>query len=462
MSESVGSVTATPNPTVLDVLRTSPVGALVDTPVSDVISGLGLPQLPQLPAISLPDLSGLQMPTLPTIDLSTLIQPVISLLSAFGTGASSMGTELISIFSSVAKALTSAVDTSKQATSAVSSSWQGDAANAAQNKSNAVEADAPKVVAQGDQLKMILLEAERVVAEGYAEISGVISGFISSVIAGGVFLFSPPGIPFLITLATNAITDAGVIAARTRGELTVNTAQVVSAGMKIPITGAPNVGDLANLANQVTQAVQPFLSVGSTAVEKVAEKGSEVVSSSSSALSSVGTAGQQLVSALTTSNTNTDTSTTANKTTTTTNTDKTTDGKPLDTTTVKTDDSTGGGGGGIPNGMPMGAGLGSNPLNPSSGAKLPTAEGLGSGSPISRAGAQTEPVQSRSTTSMPGMSSGAGLANKNGDEESSGERTALVTGAHGDEVVGVIEGVSIPVVGAVEAVDEPPDKALTL
>lgn len=60
------------------------------------------------------------------------------------------------------------------------------------------------------------------------------------------------------------------------------------------------------------------------------------------------------------------------------------------------------------------------------------------------------------------MSSGAGLANKSGDEESSGERTALVTGAHGDEVVGVIEGVSIPVVGAVEAVDEPPDKALTL
>ncbi|WP_297616130.1 hypothetical protein [Nocardia sp.] len=428
--------------------------------MADVIKGLGLPQLPQLPAITLPDLSGLQMPTLPTIDPSTLIQPAISLLSAMGTGASSMGTELVSIFSSISKALTSAASTSSAATSAVSNSWQGDAAKAAESKSKQVEADVPVVTAQGDQLKVILFDAERAVAQGYALLSALISRFVTEVIADIAFLVTPAGLPALLLMVSDALSEAGVIAANTRAELTVHTAAAVTAGMKVPITGAPNVADVASLANQVTQMVQPFLSVGGTAAEKVVEKGSEVASSGSTALSSVGTAGQQLVSALTTSTTNTDTATTANKTTTTD--DKTTDGKPLDTTTVKADDSTGGGGGGIPNGMPMGAGLGSNPLSSPSGAKLPTGEGLGSGSPISRAAAQTEATQTRSTSGMPGMSSGAGLANKSGDEEASGERTALVTGAHGDEVVGVIEGVSIPVVGAVEAVDEPPDKALTL
>ncbi|MRH88645.1 hypothetical protein GFY24_14530 [Nocardia sp. SYP-A9097] len=451
-------MTTTPSPTVLDVIRTSPAGALVDTPVSDVISGLGLPQLPQLPAITLPDLSGFQMPTLPTIDPTTLIQPAISLLSSMGSGAASMGTELVSIFSSVSKALTSAASTSSAATATVSNSWQGDSANAAQVKSNEVETVIPTVDAQGQQLKVILLNAEATVAEGYAELSALIARFTAEVMAGIAFLVTPAGLPYLITMATDALSEAGVITAKTRGQLTVHTAEVTAAGLKIPVPGAPNAADVASLANQVTQAVQPFLSVGSTAVQKVVEKGSEVVSAGSTAASSISSAGQSVVSALTT-NTSKDTTTT-NKDTTTTNKDTTTtDGKPVDTTTLKTDDTTSGGG--IPGGMPMGSGLNSSPLSPYSG-KMPSGEGLGSGSPVSRVSSNNNETQTRSTTSMPGgMGSGAGLANK-GETESSGERTALVTGAHGDEVVGVIEGVSIPVVGAVEPVDEPPDKALTL
>lgn len=459
MTESVGVVTTTPSPTVLDVIRTSPVGAMVDTPVSDVISGLGLPQLPQLPAITLPDLSGFQMPTLPTIDPTTLIQPAISLLSSMGSGAASMGTELISIFSSVSKALSSAVSTSSAASAAVSNSWQGDAANSAQVRSNEVDSVNPTVNAQGQQLKVILLNAEATVAEGYAELSALIARFTAEVMAGIAFLVTPAGLPALIAMATDALSEAGVITAKTRAQLTVHTAEVAAAGIKIPVPGAPNVADVASLANQVTQAVQPFLSVGGTAVQKVVEKGSEVVSAGSTAASSIGSAGQSVVSALTT-NTSKDTTTT-NKDTTTTNQDTTTtDGKPVDTTTLKTDDTTTGGGG-IPAGMPIGSGLNSSPLSPYSG-KMSAGEGLGSGSPVSRVNSNNNETQTRSTTSMPGgMGTGAGLANK-GETESTGERTALVTGAHGDEVVGVIEGVSIPVVGAVEPVDEPPDKALTL
>ncbi|MEV6069802.1 hypothetical protein AB0L82_24915 [Nocardia sp. NPDC052001] len=460
MTESVGVVTTTPSPTVLDVIRTSPAGALVDTPVADVINGLGLPQLPQFPAIQLPDLSGIQMPTLPTIDPTTLIQPAISLLSAMGNGAASIGTQLISIFASVSKALTSAASTSSAATAAVSNSWQGDAAKAAEVKSKQVETVIPTVDAQGQELRTILLAAEATVAEGYGLLSALISRFVASVLADLPFLVTPVGVPVLVAMATDALSEAGTITANTRAQLTVHTANVAAAGIKIPVPGAPNIADAASLANQVTQAVQPFLNVGTTAVQKVVEKGSTVASSAASSASSISSAGQSVVSALT-SNTSKDTTTT-NKTTTTNPDDKTTtETKPVDTTLKTNDTTTTGGGGGIPGGMPMGAGLSNSPLSPYTG-KMPTAEGVGSGSPVSRVTSNNNETQTRSTTGMPGgMGTGAGLANK-GDTESAGERTALVTGAHGDEVVGVIEGVSIPVVGAVEAVDEPPDKALTL
>ncbi|WP_280406853.1 hypothetical protein [Nocardia carnea] len=44
-----------------------------------------------------------------------------------------------------------------------------------------------------------------------------------------------------------------------------------------------------------------------------------------------------------------------------------------------------------------------------------------------------------------------------------GSARGLVSAEHGDEVVGSIEGVAVPVVGAAESTSEPPpDKELTL
>lgn len=62
---------------------------------------------------------------------------------------------------------------------------------------------------------------------------------------------------------------------------------------------------------------------------------------------------------------------------------------------------------------------------------------------------------------------GAGAARANEAATSEGVRANLVTEQHGNEVVGDIEGASLPVVGAAERVTEPldgdsPDKALTL
>ncbi len=68
---------------------------------------------------------------------------------------------------------------------------------------------------------------------------------------------------------------------------------------------------------------------------------------------------------------------------------------------------------------------------------------------------------------MGGAAAGAAGARAQEDQTTEGMRGLLVTGQHGDEVVGAVEGVSMPVVGAPEQASgpldsDPPDKALTL
>jgi hypothetical protein len=62
---------------------------------------------------------------------------------------------------------------------------------------------------------------------------------------------------------------------------------------------------------------------------------------------------------------------------------------------------------------------------------------------------------------------GAGLARGGESSTAEGARSHLINAEHGNEVVGEIDGVSLPVVGTAERVSEPvigdsPDKALTL
>ncbi|WP_245547876.1 hypothetical protein [Nocardia pneumoniae] len=67
---------------------------------------------------------------------------------------------------------------------------------------------------------------------------------------------------------------------------------------------------------------------------------------------------------------------------------------------------------------------------------------------------------------MAGAAGAAGMA-RGGEQSTEGMRGMLVTGQHGNEVVGEIEGASVPVVGAADHISEPldsepPDKSLTL
>lgn len=446
-------MTSSPNPTVLDELRGSPIGPYLDTPVTDVLSHMGLPQLPQIPAITLPDLSGLQLPTLPTIDPTTLIQPVMSLLQSFGTGSlSNSGFNPATILTSLISALTSATSASKSATDKVMNTWTGDAATAAQDKSHAVEAQSGEVAAQGAQQHGILIAAEAIVGEGYAEMSALITQFIAQVTGAMALIMTPAGLPWLIATATETINAGMAIAAKTSLQLAGSTADIAAAGTKIMIAGAPIASNIGTLVNMVGTALQPVASVAPTVAEKVVEKGASVVSSGVSDISSALSNGNK------TTTTNTDTNKTTTTTTPTNTTTKTDDTKKTgDPSTTKND-----GTGGSPLGTILGGGVPTTatPASTLGSSRIPTGEvtsGAGVPKTVTEANGRT------TATTSPSMT-GAGAAGRAGaaDEESTSDRSGLVTGAHGDEVVGVIEGVVLPVVGAIEAIEEPPDKALTL
>ncbi|MFE3188700.1 hypothetical protein ACFXHA_06795 [Nocardia sp. NPDC059240] len=445
------------NPTVLDELRSSPIGPYLDTPVTDVLSNLGLPQLPQLPSISLPDLSGIQLPTLPTIDLTTLIQPVISMLQSFGTGTSSNSSfNPATIITDLISALTSATSQSKSATSTVLNTWTGDAAKAAEALSKTVEAQSGEVAAQGANQHGILITAQGVVATGNAQMVALIGDFITEVSGSIATLATPAGLPWLIATVIKTINLALGIVADTEAALAGPTADIAVAGTKIIIAGAPIAQNIGSLVSMVGTALQPITNALPTAAADVASKGATVVETGvkdiSSALSSSNTNSN--------TNTNTNTDTTKKTTTPTVTTTKTDDEKKTETPdTTKTD-----GGGTSPVSTLLGGGVPSTttPATTVGANRIPTGEVSTSGAGIPKT---TTEANGRSTaTTSPAMAGGAGAAGRAGaaDEESTSDRSKLVTGAHGDEVVGVIEGVVLPVVGAIEAIEEPPDKALTL
>ncbi|MFD3507578.1 hypothetical protein [Nocardia sp. NPDC058666] len=435
------------NQTVLDVLRNSPAGSMLDLPVPDVLTQLGIPQLPTIPQIS-----GLPEIALPSIDPTALIQPAVDLLSGFGTGASGGGFDISDVFSLMSGVLSDSSSATSQAVSKVSTGWQSDAAVKAQQKSLSVVDDIGNVQVQGTNQKAILLDAERVVAQGYAELSVVIAKFVAEVIAGIALLVTPAGIPTLLAMASQVIAEATVIAARTRGELTIKTAQIVAAGMKVPVTGAPTVADAAQLANLVMQSVQPLVSPATELATKVVEKGSAVVSGGSDMVSDAVSGLQSSISGIQTATNQNGQGTTA--------------GTPSAINGGTGADSTGGTGSGAGGGSGLGGLIGGSPATSPASSPLTRAPVSDTSSPTNRAAATSTSNaaatgRSAATPMMPGMG-GANRAGAAEDSAAGNVRTDLVTTAHGDEVVGNIEGVSNPVIGGVEVADEPPDKALTL
>ncbi|WP_327143728.1 hypothetical protein [Nocardia sp. NBC_01327] len=399
---STPEVPGLPDTTVADVLRGTALGPMLDRPINDILRDMGVSALPQLPPA--PPLPGL--PPLPVIDLSALTRPLTDLAQSFGTGQiSGASVDPMQVLSGVSSALQQVVSMASSLMSVASGLWQGQGATGAADKGAAAQSDALELQTQNVQQKTVLGGAATTVGVGAAQMAAIITKFVTAVTVSAPFLVTPPGQAFLLSMASETAAEATAVVAHTRAQLTVHSANMAVAGQKVAVTNAPTGVD------SLSQVTQLLSGLGTLA-------------------SSAGSGAQQLQSIAQTLTT-----------------------QPVDDTTAPVDQpiTTSGGiapGGAVPIGGGMGGVAGPAQLGQWTGTRSTAAPG---GSPAPAA----EPVAAqRAATTGPGMAppmgaAGAGLAPRDGDADGDGDiRSNLVTGEHGDDVVGELGNTGVPVVGA--------------
>ncbi|WP_280355361.1 hypothetical protein [Nocardia otitidiscaviarum] len=396
------------DPTVLDALRGTALGPLLDRPVNSILQDMGLPQLPDLPpAPPLPEL-----PPLPLIDLAALTRPLTDLASSFGTGqlGDTGGQDPIQALSGVASALQQAMTLATSIMQLASSLWQGAGATGAAEKGTAAASDAAELQAQGAQQKTVLAGAAGTVATGAASMAAIITKYITALAASAPFLVTPPGQIFVLTLTTETAAEATAVVAKTRAELTGHSASMTAAGEKVKVTNAPQGVDPMQHVSQLLGLVQPLMGMATTGAQTV----------------------KQLHDI-------------SQPTTQPEDEPRTTD---TESAGLATPEAMGGPVGAVAG---LGAAGAGTQLSQWSGARA--AAGTTPSAPAAVTESTTPATRTVGTggTGMVPMGAGAGLAARAGDADSGDHevRTQLVTSEHGDAVVGELGNTATPVVGAV-------------
>ncbi|MFI9412662.1 hypothetical protein [Nocardia gamkensis] len=439
------------DPTVLELLRGSALAPMLDMPVNDVLHSMGLPHLPEMPAfVQLPEL-----PPLPTIDLGALMRPLTDLASAFGTGqlgspppapvqagaaAPAPPADPTQLLQNVSTVMQTVMQVGSSLVQTLMTVWQGMAAMEAAKKAGAAQADADQLAAQSTQEKSVLTGAAGSVFTGAGLMSAVLAKFSTTMAFAPLLAASPGGQGFLVASAIEAMTEALAITAETKAELLGHSASMTQAGQKVPITNAPTGVKSAEQLTQLMSMITPLISTAG----QVAQSLGQLAAANPSLLAPIPISAPGGHEAA---------------------------GEPEEGVEAGQGE---GGAGGVSGGVPGAIAAAAAPLNPWPGTRV-AGGSLGSigGVPAAGTGAASTASTATSTTAagtgtgtgympMGGAMGGAGLA-RDGESTTDALRGQMVTGQHGDEVVGRIDGVSLPVVGAADTTSEPPpDKELTL
>nr|WP_181063457.1 hypothetical protein [Nocardia nova] len=446
---------------IVDLLRQSAMGSIVDRPVNDVLREMGLPGLPQLPpAPPLP-----QLPPLPVLDLHALTKPITDLASSFGTGklGAGPGADPTQVLSQVSAVLQTVVQLGTTAMQTAMSLWQGAGALSAAATSTQAAADGTAVAGQGAQMSLGTTAAAGSVFTGNALMTGITSKYLTSLAAAAPFIVTPPGQVFVLAMSAQTLAEALAVVTKTRVELTAHSAKMAHTGQKVKITNVPH--GVSNVAAQRVTVPQASLKsvAGTTSRLSATPSGMSLATNASSSNSAAGNATQyvaqalqmvQSLSAVGGTGAQAATSLTGRA------------AKPIAAPVAAAAGA--GAGAGAPGGIGAPAVGPSEMSSPLQAARTPS---------IMTEAAVTASTESAIVSSgtaggpgmMPMAPGAAGMARAASDSSGASDavRGQLVTAAHGNDVVGDIAGASLPVVGAADAVTtapdtEPPDKALTL
>ncbi|WP_067819116.1 hypothetical protein [Nocardia inohanensis] len=393
-------MTTPSDPTLSEVLRGTALGPMLDRPVNDILRDMGLPSLPEIPAMSV----SLELPPLPTLDLSVLTRPLTDLASSFGTGQLNTS-DATTALSNISSALQTVMSLVSSLASMASSDWSGDGATSAAAKGTQAAANTAELETQNVQQKTILTGAAGTVAVGTASMSAIIAKFVTGLTIAAPFLVTPAGQVFVLSLASETAAEATAVVASTKTQLGVHSASMSAAGQKVAVTNAPSSsGSMSQLTQMLT-----LLSSGVSALSSGAQ-------SAQSSLQSIA---------------------------------KTETAEPVasEAAAVTPGGSTGGAALSGAIGAISGA-AGSTPLG-----QLHNTRSAAASTPSAPAAEPAASTRGNTAALTPGMApmaaTGAGLAPRSGDAGDDEVHSNLVTAEHGDEVVGELGNTGVPVVGAV-------------
>lgn len=508
------------DPSISSLLRGSSLAPMMDQPVSHILQTLGLPQLPSLPPA--PPLPGL--PPLPQIDLSAIVRPLTDLASAFGTGqftggvhpavgvapapapsnppaannapavghppatnaappapaqgkpaapnapapaanspqpakpgapagstAPGSGTaahpnpDPTQVLQAISSGLQAILPLGTSALQMLMQLWQGQGSQQAASTGAQATASGGELATQSGTQKAVLGAGAGSVALGGAQMAAVMGKYLTTAAITAPFLAVPGGQAFLLEATVEAIAEALGVTINTRAQMAVHSANMTVAGKKVKVTTAPtgvktlpeNVSSSSSSSGSSLQQLMQLLSPASTLLSTGLQAGQQLA-----------TVGQSL--------------STANA------------AKPVaDNASGALEDSQGGSGGSSFGGGGFGGGGGAVAAMPAAAPLSPWSGNAPAGTTTPAAASTAvagEPVDSSPLGSSPMMPIGGGAmgATKSTTTASAmgdGGQTNLVTSTNGDAVVGPMEGVTQPVVGALaspQAIEAPPDKELTL
>lgn len=415
------------DPVILEALRSSPVGPVMDKPVDQILRDMGLPPLPLIPVPP-------EFPV-PTLDLAALVRPLTDLASTFGTGNFPSAPEVdpVQVLSQVSSVMETATQVGASALQLAAGLWQGQGAEAAAVKQAQLGADSTAVGIQSAQTSLRVAEATGSVSRGAFTMTAIITKYLTSVAMAAPFLGTGAGQVFLAASTAETMAEALACIAQTRGELGVHSAQLTATGAKVPVTDAPSSGDATQLLSQAMQIVPGLLKTVASGAKAFTQTASRPLADTTLA---------QHTSALDLD-------------------DVPLGAGPRGTVAF----STAGGPGGP-------AGPGPRPLAPWPGGTAPGSPGsTGPTATSSPSPTGSSPAVSPGRGASPGFlpTGGAGaMARGAGDSVTSTMQAQLASSANGNEMVGETDTATPPVIGAEthpsapEFDGPPPDKALIL
>ncbi|MFZ2530695.1 MAG: hypothetical protein WAX14_24095 [Rhodococcus sp. (in: high G+C Gram-positive bacteria)] len=252
-----GQETPAAAPTVLDALRGSPIGPVLDMP------------LPASPVVTLPPpdpglnsivelLQSIPVPQLPGID--QFLAPLTDLGGLFGTGILD-ALDPAAILHQSSRFLDTAVSIGRGAVDALPDSWEGAPAEAAVDHGRQAQASAVELSERGDRIGELTRAATATVERGNIELSGIAQSFVAVATAAAPVALTPPGQALLVSSAVEHLQAALAVVARSRGELSVHTVAMNTLTAPIPVPppiapGAlPDAGKVAAVASDAVKSL---------------------------------------------------------------------------------------------------------------------------------------------------------------------------------------------------------------